>query len=281
MKLPETKMVHVTEDRSVKLWCADCLAILPRLPAVDLLFADPPFNFGVDYAEDGGAADKKPREQYLRWTKQWVTLAAKALRPGGSIFIHVPDSVAGYIYAWLEQAGLIAVNWIILHQEFGQYCESKFITSKVHLLYFVSPPYKARTWNVEEVLEPSARLATYNDKRVETARFKGKRPFLDLWTGPFLGRVQGNNEERCKGHENQLPEFYLSRVIRAASKPGDLVFDPFCGSGTTLTVAGALDRNAWGTELQSKLALSAWKRILRGPVRNVAGPLAVDNKFST
>jgi DNA modification methylase len=78
--------------------------------------------------------------------------------------------------------------------------------------------------------------------------------------------VQGNNKERCPDHPNQLPEVYLERVIRATSNEGDLVLDPFLGSGTTCTVARALGRRSIGIEISPDFARSAFQRVQRGPV---------------
>jgi site-specific DNA-methyltransferase (adenine-specific) len=68
-------------------------------------------------------------------------------------------------------------------------------------------------------------------------------------------------------HENQLPEIYLERVIRACSNEGDVVMDPFNGSGTTVTVARGLKRVGIGVEYSEQLAKSAFERIQRGPIR--------------
>jgi site-specific DNA-methyltransferase (adenine-specific) len=266
------------KNETSSLFVGDCTLVMPRLPKVDTVFADPPFNIGVNYAEDGGKSDRKPVDMYREFTRRWISMAVAALRPGGTIFVHVPDEVVGYAYIILESLGCLKRNWIVLHQEFGQYTEGSFIRSKVHCLYFVKPPFKLATWNVEEVLEPSLRLRT-GDKRTQTAKHKGHRPFLDLWTGQYLGRVQGNNEERWKNHENQLPEMYLARLIRATTKVGDTVLDPFTGSGTTGVVAQALRRHFIGIEQEERLAKSAWQRMQKGAVRKVGGSLVVPHKF--
>ena len=94
-------------------------------------------------------------------------------------------------------------------------------------------------------------------------RDKGMRVPLDVWYGPYWGRVQGNNKERRSKHHNQLPEPYLERVIRACSRPGGLVVDPFCGSGTAATVARALGRRSISIEQSKAHAKDAWERITK------------------
>ena len=263
-----------------RLYTGDALNTMSRVmeQGFAMVFLDPPFNIGEDYDGDGGKSDRKDWGHYLHFIACTIAGAGKLLRKGGTLCIHVPDEVVAYAYMYAIQCGLQKVNWLVLHQEFGQYTDGSFIRSKVHCLVFRKRPVKGKTWNVEEVLEPSTRLLT-GDKRTYTAKHKGYRPFLDCWTGENLGRVQGNNEERWGNHPNQLPEMYLARLIRAYTNVGDFIFDPCVGSGTTLVVAQALKRKAWGCELNAKLAASAWKRVGKGVVRNVAGPLAVPHKF--
>jgi DNA modification methylase len=111
-------------------------------------------------------------------------------------------------------------------------------------------------------LEVSDRASIYGDKRtMEKDSNKGMRVPMDVWYGKYWGRVQGNNKERRSGHQNQIPEAYLERVILACSNKGDLVLDPFAGSGTTGTVARAYDRRSIGIEQSEQTATSAWQRM--------------------
>jgi len=274
-KLKPPRPAFTMKNPNAELYLGDATEIMPQLSnsglfrSVDLIFADPPFNQNDDYGDE--FTDKMSPEAYRGWTRTWIREAALLLRLGGSMFVHVPDHIVSCCYETMRGCGLTAINWIILHQEFGQYGEGRFIKSKQHLLYFVRPGGE-RTWNVKEVLEPSLRLKT-GDPRTATAKFKGMRPMLDCWMGPNLGRVQGNNAERWKNHPNQLPEMYLARIIRCASNPGDLVFDPFHGTGTTTVVARALGRRAKACELSKSLATSSWNRVKKGAVRDVAGIL--------
>jgi DNA modification methylase len=135
--------------------------------------------------------------------------------------------------------------------------------SKVHALYFVKDPDQ-RIWNPEPILEPSDRATIYGDRRTmaKTAE-PGMRIPMDVWYGPYWGRVQGNNSERRRQHHNQLPEAYLERVTLACSNPGSIVLDPFCGSGTTQTVARAYGRRSISVEQSKANAKHAWERITK------------------
>lgn len=252
---------HQAADPDTRVYVGDCrdlLAALPERGRVDLVFADPPFNWDVPYE---GWDDGMPREAYERFTFDWLDRCIDVLAAHGSLWVNIPDDSAAEVVVHLKRRGLTMINWCIWHFRFGQHRDSSFILSKVHALYFVKDPDR-RTWNSGEILEPSDRASIYADPRTMAKEHnKGMRVPMDVWYGQYWGRIQGNNKERRHGHHNQIPEAYLERVIRACSNPGDLVVDPFLGSGTTCTVARALGRRSIGIEHSAVHAASAWERI--------------------
>ncbi len=250
----------------------DCRELIPTLPdcrksQVDLVFADPPFNWNRKYDQ---WVDRLPDAEYLAFTYEWLDRCVESLAAHGSIWVNIPDDWAAEIVVYLKSRHKLAmINWCIWHYRFGQNNRNRFINSKVHALYFCKDPAK-RTFNVDEVLEPSDRATTYFDPRTMSKRDgmpSGLRLPMDVWYGKYWGRIQGNNKERRASHDNQLPEVYLQRVIRACSNEGDLVMDPFTGSGTTGVVAHALGRNFIGCEYSRAMAKSAMQRIGAGMVR--------------
>lgn len=279
--------IKIAGDPMARVYVGDCREIIPTIRecqptkktgagVVDLVFADPPFNWNRAYDK---WEDNMAREDYLQFTRRWLDLCRIALRPGGAFWVNIPDDTAAEIVVHLksadaahEQPALEMVNWCIWHYRFGQNTKSRFINSKVHALYFVKPdPTGAheRTWDPTEILEPTDRATTYFDPRTLSKRDgmpAGRRVPLDVWYGPYWGRIQGNNKERRHGHDNQLPEAYLERVLLATSRPGDLVMDPFLGSGTTGVVARALGRRFIGTEYSKENAERSIERIERGPI---------------
>lgn len=272
------------------MYVGDCREVIPRLPEaaagmVDLVFADPPFNWRRSYDR---WHDDMPEDEYLEFTCDWLDLCVAALRPGGALWVNIPDDWAAEIACYLKgrmtrkpcggRASVSLVNWCIWHYRFGQNATEKFINSKVHVFYFLKGDAGARvkrgrTWNPRDILELSDRRAIYFDPRTERKKDgmpAGHRLPMDVWYGRHWGRVQGNNRERRGRHDNQLPEAYLERVIRATSNPGDLVLDPFLGSGTTGVIAHALGRRFVGVEYSPALARSAFERIVGGPARPLA-----------
>lgn len=273
-----------------RVYVGDCRELLPRIPEaaagqVDLVFADPPFNWRRAYDQ---WRDDMPEREYLDFTYDWLDLCITALRPGGALWVNIPDDWAAEVACYLKgrldrkpcggKALLSLVSWCIWHYRFGQNRTEQFISSKVHVFYFLKAGQAAdgrgRTWNPKEVLELSDRRAIYFDPRTESKKDgmpAGHRLPMDVWYGQYWGRVQGNNKERRGYHDNQLPEAYLERVIRATSNEGDLVMDPFLGSGTTGVVAHALKRRFIGTEFSDANAKSAFERMKAGPIRLLGG----------
>jgi len=236
-----------------KIVCGDCIEILgkARKPFADLIFADPPFNIGYKYDK---YYDKVKSKNYIAWTKDWMTVCKNVLKPHGSFYIAIGDDYAAYVRIIGEELGLVMRNWIIWHYTFGQQTKEKFARSHTHIFYFVSDK-KDFTFNDYAVRVPSDRQLIYNDRR---ANLKGKMPD-DVW-GQY-SRVCGTFKEREGWHPCQMPENLLARIIAVSSRPGDVVLDPFNGSGTTTAVACQLGRKYAGIDISENYVANARKRI--------------------
>ena len=254
-------------DRPTGLRRGDCLDGMAALPPgiVDLAFADPPFNIGYDYDI---YSDRVACEEYLEWSRRWIGEVARLLKPDGTFWLAIGDEYAAELKVIAHrEVGLHLRSWVVWYYTFGVNCSKKFSRSHVHLLYFVNDPAEF-TFDDESIRVPSARQLIYNDKR---ANPRGRLPD-DTWllrpqdadapSGTFdpehdtwhVPRVCGTFKERAGWHGCQMPEQVLGRIVRACSKPGDLVFDPFGGSGTTLVVAKKLRRDPLGFELSPDYA---------------------------
>jgi site-specific DNA-methyltransferase (adenine-specific) len=240
----------------------DCTARLAELPeaCVDLAFADPPFNIGYEYDVYN---DRQARDDYLAWTERWLAAVRRVLKPTAALYVAISDEYAAEVKVRLDALGLTLRNWIVWHYTFGVHCTKKFNRSHAHIFYYVVDPQRF-IFNTDAVRVPSARQTTYADRR---ANPKGKlpddtwvlrpqeeercfRPDADTW---YMARVCGTFKERT-GHPCQMPEAVLERILRVSSHPGDLVLDPFAGSGTTLAVAKRLGRHYLGIELSAEYA---------------------------
>lgn len=216
-----------------KVYLGDCIEIMRTLPdkSVDLLFADPPFNIGIKYDVHN---DNMSYEDYYSWSGKWIQETYRLLKKNGSIYIAIGDEFAAEINMILKKAGFCFRNWIIWYYTFGQNQRKKFNRSHTHILYFTKNKEKF-TFNDKNIRVPSARQLIYKDKRANPL---GKIPD-DVWQ---FSRVCGTFKERIGKHPCQMPEDLLELIIKTSSNEGDLVLDPFGGTGTTATVAKKFKR---------------------------------------
>jgi site-specific DNA-methyltransferase (adenine-specific) len=278
----------------------DCIEYLNRQPEgwVDLCFADPPFNIGYLYHN---YEDRKDVDEYVDWSEKWMRAVHRALKPTGSFYLAIGDEFAADLAVVARRKiGFHLRNWIIWHYTFGQQTKKMFAKSHTHILYFTKekpePGLGNIVFNADAVRVKSARQTTYADPR---ANAKGKLPddtwflrpqetsfveagyrqFLeqqtdidlermlpidffdpasDTW---YVSRLCGTFKEREGWHGCQMPIAVLDRIIKASSNRGDVVLDPFNGSGTTVVSAALLDRRYVGIDQSPEYVSYATKRL--------------------
>jgi len=249
----------------------DCIAGMNGLPAgsIDLAFADPPFNIGYEYDL---YEDKKKADDYLDWTRQWGKALVHALKPTGTFWLAIGDDFAAELkLIFQRELGLTCRSWVIWYYTFGVNCKLKFSRSHTHLFHFVKDR-RSFTFNTDAIRVPSARQLVYADARSNP---KGRLPD-DTWilrpqdlpqgfqadeSTWYFPRVCGTFKERAGWHGCQMPEQLLGRIIRACSNPGEIVMDPFGGSGSTLVTARKLGRKYLGFELSENYAANIQSRL--------------------
>jgi len=255
-----------------KIVQGDCISLLTDGPPdwINLVFADPPFNIGYLYH---GYEDERKHDDYLKFSEDWMRAVHRALRPDGSFYLAIGDEYAADLCVIARRKiGFHLRNWIVWHYTFGQQTKRKFAKSHTHILYFTKDE-KNFTFNADSVRVASARQTTYADAR---ANPKGKLPddvwFLrpqeakkeffagesDTW---YISRVCGTFKEREGWHGCQMPVGVLDRIIRASSNPGDMVVDPFNGSGTTVVSAALLGRQFLGIDQSAEYVAHARLRL--------------------
>ncbi len=280
-----------------RIYQGDCLDVMRQIESgtVDLAFADPPFNIGYEY---DAYHDQQDPEEYVAWSRAWIEEVYRVLTPGGTFWLAIGDEYAAELKLAAEhQVGFMARSWVVWYYTFGVNCTRKFSRSHAHLLHFVKDEENF-TFNADDpqVRVPSARALVYADKRANPAGRlpddtwilrpqdlqEGFQPTDDTW---YYARVAGTFKERQGFHGCQMPEQLLGRIIRASSNPGDVVLDPFAGSGTTLAVAKKLGRQWVGCELSGEYVRAATDRIaavhegdaLNGPADPIASAPSTAN----
>ncbi|MCK0207203.1 site-specific DNA-methyltransferase [Starkeya koreensis] len=239
----------------------DCVAALSRLPAasVDLIFADPPYNLQlqgelkrpddsrVDAVDD--AWDKfESFEAYDAFTRAWLLAARRVLKPTGTLWV-----IGSYHNIFRVGAMLQDLDFWILND---------IVWRKTNPM----PNFRGRRFtNAHETLiwaarEPGGKGYTFNYEAMKAANEDVQ--MRSDWLFPICSgteRLKGGDGRKV--HPTQKPEALLARVILSASKPGDVVLDPFLGSGTTAAVAKRLGRHFVGIERDPDYADAAQARI--------------------
>jgi DNA modification methylase len=222
----------ITGDAVVELKAAKFIA--------GLAATDPKYNLGFDYGQ-GPQADQMPESDYLKWCRTWMELLSDRLANDGSMFVMIDARHQARFAIMLGEVGLFWRNTIIWHETFGNYSADNFTPCARYIHYFVKNP-KRFVWHGDEILIPSDRQTKYNDPRASAG---GKVPG-NVWEIP---RLVGNAREVMPGFANQLPLTLADRIVTVASDPGDLVVDPFTGTGTFGESAIRLGRRFVGTEI--------------------------------
>jgi site-specific DNA-methyltransferase (adenine-specific) len=250
------------DDIRDKLFCQDVFSALPFLPdaCVDLLFADPPYNLTKTFNDR--RFKKTSLEQYSEWLDSWLAKAVKLLKPTASVYICGDWESSAAIHRVGEKY-LIPRNRITWEREKGRGAKSNWKKCAEDIWFFtVSDDYH---FDVEAVMLKRQVIAPYTKadgapkdwtESVE-GRFRLTHP-SNMWTDltvPYWSMPENTD------HPTQKPEKLLAKIILASSKSGDLVFDPFNGSGTTTVVAKKLGRHYLGVELDEVFCCYAQKRL--------------------
>ncbi len=230
------------------LFAGDCLAVLPgiRTGAVDAVFADPPFNLGKEYR--ASTDDQKPDTAYLDWCRAWLRECIRVLKPGGALFLYNLPKWNVLLGAYLAEQGLEFRHWIAIEMSAGLPISGRLHPSHYSLLYYTKG--KPRTFR--RIRTP---IQTCRHCGGEVKDYGGHRGAMnpngvtlkDVWTDIPPVRHRKFKSENRKA--NALSTKLLDRVVEMSTVPGDVVLDPFGGSGTTYVVCEAKHRHWIGIEI--------------------------------
>lgn len=233
-------------NSSGELYKGDCIEIMKTIPScsVDLVFADPPFNLGKEY--DPGINDNITMSRYINWTYAWLDECVRILKPGGRIFVYNLPKWCTYISAYLNQS-LTFWDWIAVDMKLNLPIPNRLYPAHYALVSFIKGS-KAKTFNNQRIPMQTCRYCGCEIK--DYGGYKNKMNPLgvnisDVWSDIYPVRHKNSKNRKY----NELSIKLLYRIISISTNEGDLVFDPFGGSGTTFAVAQMLKRRWIGCEL--------------------------------
>jgi site-specific DNA-methyltransferase (adenine-specific) len=263
-------MKEVFETEFGRLYQADCLALLAETPdqTFDLVFADPPFNLNKEYGK--GISDSLRDEEYLAWCESWIKECVRTIKQGGSFYLFNIPRWNIELGHFLNSAGMTFRHWVAIDIKYSLPIQGKLYPSHYSLLYYAKG--KPRTFSRPRIPIPVCRHCGGDIKDYGGHRNKLHPDGLnlsDVWYD--IPPVRHSTTKRRGA--NELSMKLLSRVLEISTVPGDLVFDPFGGSGTTYAAAEEMGRRWVGCELGDTDPII---RRLRQEAANVAPKLRGD-----
>ncbi|WP_082908964.1 DNA-methyltransferase [Chloroflexus islandicus] len=249
-----------------EIWVGDAIAWLRSLASesVDIVFADPPYNIKKaewDTFESQAA--------YVEWSLSWIQEAARVLKPSGSLFICGFSEIIADIKLPASRY-FAGCRWLIWHYKNKANLGSDWGRSHESILHFRKS--KNFTFNIDDIRIPYGKhtLKYPEHPQAETSQYGRRKKHAPVWRPHMRGAKPRDVIEiptTCNGmhektpHPTQKPEELLRKLVLAASNEGDLVIDPFLGSGTTAVVAEQLRRKWKGCDISLEYCRWAIERI--------------------
>ena len=250
----------IFDNTTIQADLFDVLLFMPDEYA-DLIIIDPPYNLSKDF--NGTKFTAMSNDNYENYLRSWFGLVCQKLKPAGTLYICGDWRSTAALQRVIEQSGLTILNRITWQREKGRGAKSNWKNGMEDIWFAVKDP-KNYYFNVEAVKMKRKVLAPYRvdgtaKDWIETkdGNFRITYPsnFWDDISIPFWSMPENTD------HPTQKPEKLIAKLILASSKPGDVVFDPFLGSGTTSVVAKKLGRIYCGVEINEEYCLYAAKRL--------------------
>jgi adenine-specific DNA-methyltransferase len=258
---------HWDKGNDVTLFKGDCRDLLAEIPrqSAQLIVTSPPYNIGKKYEKRVALSD------YLRREEEVINLSIDRLRPGGSICWQIGNHVDEgevfpldiLLYPIFVKRGLRLRNRIIWHFEHGLHCSQRFSGRHETILWFTKSDHTGKyTFNLDPVRVPQKYPGKKHFKGPKKGEYSanplGKNPG-DVWIIP---NVKHNHPEKT-AHPCQFPIELVERLVLSMTNKGDLVIDPYMGSGSALVGALLHGRRSAGADTSSEYVEIARGRIVQ------------------
>jgi len=235
----EIKMIG--EFKLDDIYCGDSLELMKKLPpdAIDLIVTDPPFaidfkakrnNYNRTQERVLEGYNEIPKEKYYEFSVEWMKEAYRILKKTGSMYVFSGWTNLKDILNALDDVGFITINHLIWKYQFGVFTRRKYVTSHYHILFVVKDEKSYKFNKIEHYPE-------------------------DVW---IINREYWTGKTKTP---TKLPVELVKKILLFSSNEGDIVFDPFIGSGTVAVVAKMLGRHFLGFEIVPEYCKFAKQRL--------------------
>ena len=236
---------RVIQGDCEQLLQADSLREIDFFREIDLTFLDPPFNQAKYYASHN---DNMPEEEYWGWMKRIVEKIYRLTAPGGAIYFMQREKNTEHVLCCLRSSGWTLQNLIVWKKMTSAIPAQIRYGKQYQIIAFATKGKKPRTFNKLRIDPPL--LANYKYERDRGIYVTDVWDDIrELTSGYFSGEEPLRDENGQRFHKQQSPVQLLLRIILSSSNPGDLVLDPFAGTGTTAVVSEQLGRDSISIEL--------------------------------
>ncbi len=240
-----------------QIYNLDCIEGMKSIPAatVDLVITDPPFaidfkagrsNYNRTASRVLEGYNEIPKERYREFTQQWMGEVKRTLKPSGSMYVFSGWNNLKDILNAIDELGFITVNHIIWKYQFGVVTKRRFVTSHYHCLYVCRDEDKRKFF-------PFARFAS--DARGGEGRSLHYEDKEDVWC---IKREYWNGDQKTP---TKLPAEIVRKILMYSSEEGDVVLDPFLGSGQVAVISKMAGRQYIGFEIVEEYYRFAKERL--------------------
>lgn len=250
------------EREGVAIYQKDCLQAMKEIPdeLIDLTITSPPYNIGKEYEELAELDD------YLGWCKDWMEQVHRITVDNGTFWLNI-----GYLevegkglavpisYLLWDKTPFYLLQEVVWNYSAGVACRKRFSPRNEKLLWFVKNP-KSYTFNLDDVRDPDVKYPNQKKNGKLRCNPLGKNP-SDVWQISKVTSGKKRSSPERTPHPAQFPVALVERMLKSSSNVGDLVLDPFMGSGSTAECSLRNGRYVIGFELKSDYIGYAESRI--------------------
>jgi adenine-specific DNA-methyltransferase len=246
----------------VALYGMDCMEGMRRIPddSIHLCVTSPPYNIGKEYEEP------RDLDEYVLWSEEWIRQVHRTVRHNGAFWLNL-----GYVakagraraiplpYLLWERVPFFLIQEVVWHYGAGVATRHSFSPRNEKFLWYVKDE-REYTFNLDAVRDPDVKYPHQKKNGKLKCNPLGKNP-SDVWSIPKVTSGTDRASEERTEHPAQFPVAVIERIVKACSNAGEIVLDPFLGSGTTAEVALDLGRPVLGFEVSNRYLELATDRI--------------------
>lgn len=239
------------EAEGVAIYQEDCLEGMKKIPKelVDLTITSPPYNIGKEYEELAELGD------YLEWCRKWMREVYRITVPHGTFWLNVGYlKVAGkgkavpIPYLLWDKTDFYLIQEVVWNYSAGVACRKRLSPRNEKVLWYVKDP-ESYTFNLDDIRDPDVKYPNQKKNGKLKCNPLGKNP-SDVWQIKKVTSGRNRSSTERTPHPAQFPTELVERMVKASSSEGDVILDPFMGSGSTAETALANRRYVIGFELK-------------------------------